>query len=451
VLMQKTILSRQRHNERGQTIILVAISIVSLLAMAALAIDVVTLYVARSDIQRAADAAAVAGAKALADSGITTLLTTDPKFPTVQAWAPNVANAQISAVLQNNLVAGTAPNLVSSPIDWSRQGNPHITVNLQRTNLPTFFSKIWGGSAASVTATATAEAYNPANLNPSTPITPIAPKSVKPWLVANADPTLTAPKFVDTGTWVVDSGVIGQSFDLVSDCTGSVVPCALSRNPPQFPAGSSTPQVQYVPATVIPNSANVCPTSVGSCNSSCLGASPYELSVECADANAYSYLNCGGGSANNTWDNTVNPGGAAGASATGAQCLIHATGPSSGTQQDTLNPTLWPGAPMQITGGTCSVAPTQLVTTSSSIVTIPIIDNTTALNSTGGPVTVVGFLQAFINQVDGVPGGLGQPPAGSINIYVLNIVGCSTPPNAANPVIGGSGTSPIPVRLITPP
>ena len=46
---------------------------VSLLAMAALAIDVVTLYVARTEVQRAADAAALAGAKALADSGVTTL------------------------------------------------------------------------------------------------------------------------------------------------------------------------------------------------------------------------------------------------------------------------------------------------------------------------------------------------------------------------------------------
>ncbi len=41
--MQKNILSRQRPHEHGQTIILVAISLVSLLAMAALAIDVVTL------------------------------------------------------------------------------------------------------------------------------------------------------------------------------------------------------------------------------------------------------------------------------------------------------------------------------------------------------------------------------------------------------------------------
>jgi uncharacterized membrane protein len=61
--MQKQILSRQRSHERGQTMIFVAISIVSLLALAALAIDIVTLYVARTEIQRAADAAALAGAK----------------------------------------------------------------------------------------------------------------------------------------------------------------------------------------------------------------------------------------------------------------------------------------------------------------------------------------------------------------------------------------------------
>ena len=40
--MQRDILSRRRHHERGQTIILVAISLVSLLAMAALAIDIVS-------------------------------------------------------------------------------------------------------------------------------------------------------------------------------------------------------------------------------------------------------------------------------------------------------------------------------------------------------------------------------------------------------------------------
>ena len=52
-----------RKNERGVTIVLVAFSLLALLGMAALAIDIATLYVAHGEAQRAADAAALAGAK----------------------------------------------------------------------------------------------------------------------------------------------------------------------------------------------------------------------------------------------------------------------------------------------------------------------------------------------------------------------------------------------------
>ena len=47
----------QRKNERGVTIVLVAISLIALLGLAALAIDIATLYVAHGEAQRAADAA----------------------------------------------------------------------------------------------------------------------------------------------------------------------------------------------------------------------------------------------------------------------------------------------------------------------------------------------------------------------------------------------------------
>jgi hypothetical protein len=83
-------------------------------------------------------------------------------------------------------------------------------------------------------------------------------------------------------------------------------------------------------------------------------------------------------------------------------------------------------------------------------VTIPIIDtsNTTVFQSASPyGVTVVGFMQAFINQVQD---GNGVTNLGDINVTVLNIAGCSNTPNAANPVVG-PGPSPIPVRLITPP
>ena len=64
--------AQNTRREGGQTIALMAVSMVSILAMAALAIDLTTLYVAHGEIQRAADAAALTGAKAFVDSGVTT-------------------------------------------------------------------------------------------------------------------------------------------------------------------------------------------------------------------------------------------------------------------------------------------------------------------------------------------------------------------------------------------
>src|SRR5579863_2350394 len=91
--------SRHRHHEQGQTILLVAISLVSLLAMAALAIDVVTLYVAKSEIQRAADAVALAGAKAIADSGVTSVQIGDPSLTAAETLAGTMSSAAITAAL----------------------------------------------------------------------------------------------------------------------------------------------------------------------------------------------------------------------------------------------------------------------------------------------------------------------------------------------------------------
>jgi len=448
--MQRTITWPQRRNQRGQTILLVAISLLSLLAMAALAIDIVTLYVARSEIQRAADAAALAAAKAIADSGVTSLDAGSPNLSTAKLLAQNMATAAVTALVNSNssynLVGGFPPTLVTAtpiPIDFARQGNPHVTIQLSSNNLPTFFSRIWGGTPPSVSASATAEAYNPANLTATTPFTPIAPTSVKPWLVANADPTGTAPHFVDPVTWIVDSGVIGKSFDLVNACTHfGTNRCKPGPNPadPIIVSPPPHPEVQYVPAVVNTlNTQNVCPA--------CAGTTDYEQSIACADVStSYQVLSCGGGATQIQWDDGINPGAPPGNNATslGGQCLIHASSEGLGKGQDSLSePTTMFSAPYQIHAQSGST----LVSTSSSIVTIPILHLDNNLPHGGGAVTIDGFLQAFINEVDD---GSGSAPAGSINITVLNIAGCSSSNNGANPVIGASGTSPVPVRLISP-
>lgn len=443
--------NRLRRHERGQTILLVAISMVSLLAMAALAIDVVSLYVAKSETQRAADAAALAGAKAMADSGITTLPTTDSNFSggQVQTLAQSMATSAINGTLSTNLIAGAQATLQASPtFNFSTASvntpinNPQVTVSLQRTALPTFFAHIFGRKTATVTASATAEAYNPAN-STLPQFTPISPRGVKPWLVANLNPTQplgpSFSPFVNTTSGAVNSGpgqsVIGTMFYLTADCGGG------RGCNPTTPWVTPNGELRYIPAQVNPNTSNVCPA--------CAGGSDFEQAIECYDATAYTYLNCGGGTTNAQWDNALNPQrGRHGQTANGTMCLIHETNedhPGLTSGQDTLNVTAWPREPMLITS-----AGTQ-VSTSQSIVTIPIFDQTSPAftPTTSGPVTIVGYLQAFINFVSDGTGGVGLN-AGDVNITVLNVAGCSANFSAATPIVGGSGTSPVPVRRIQP-
>jgi hypothetical protein len=441
---------RGRRSQRGQTILLVAVSMVSLLAMAALAIDVVTLYVARTEVQRAADAAALAGAKAIADSGVTTLTPTDPNLnPNAITLAESMAASAINAVVSatppiNNPVAGSPPALVSGypTFNFAPNNNPTVTVVLQQTNLPTFFARIWGQSASTTSASATAEAYNPSN-SPGGNFTQITPRCVKPWLVGNADPTNGGAKFIDeaTGTVVANLATLTATpFNLQADCNSTNPGCSPPSSPTlQYQSNPANPPilVQYLPMLVTPSAADACPSCADTTNN-------YEEGVACCNANTYS---CGGTQANADWDSTVSPenGRATGPAAVATECLIHASTTGAAQGQDQLDyPSPWPGGPQRITAGTANPMNNSVVTTSSSIVTIPIIPRT-GFGTTTGPVIVLGFLQAFVNEVYDQPFHVGE-----INITVLNVVACSQTPNGNAPVVGGNGASTIPVRLISP-
>ena len=62
-----------RH-ERGISLLVVMASILALFAVTALLVDVVTLYIAKAEAQRVANAAALGGAKVLVDGGVTAAL-----------------------------------------------------------------------------------------------------------------------------------------------------------------------------------------------------------------------------------------------------------------------------------------------------------------------------------------------------------------------------------------
>jgi hypothetical protein len=339
-----------------------------------------------------------------------------------------MATAIINAMIGENKVAGTAPQLASAPsFDFSQDGNPRITVTVQRTDLPIFFARIWGGTLANVSATATAEAYNASNSQTITGnLVPIAPRCVKPFLVPNLDPNRLdvngiGQPYITVSTGVVAAGLVGEGPKVWSD------PCPPGGGgntcgpPVSLPAPPSTlvSGGYYFPAVVTPNTANnLCP--------SCQGSSYFEQSVECCDSSSYS---CGGTVSNASIDLTIPGNTFRQDTHQGLQCLIN------GAARDTLDTSNFPLGPMQITANSGPQSG-QLVSTSNSIVTLPIFDNLT-MNPTTGQVTVIGFLQAFVWDANG---------AGDIQMTILNVVGCGNNPTGT-PISGG-GITPIPVRLI---
>jgi len=350
--------------------------------------------------------------------------------------------------------------------------NPVVTVKVQQPNLPTFFAPIFGlfnsnWNKASVSATASAEAFNSSNAGSYA----IQPRCVKPWIVPNYDPLnpagCTSPvvpnscnPFVTTSSGAITnpgiladgSGVIGEIFWLVPDCNqpgGGSKTCNLIGNAaPQAnypsPKGLTppvTPNLQYVPSLV--SSSGSASTAVPACLGFSVSNSYAQAIVGCDQATQYQ---CGVSQAN-TVDLTENPvfPYKNGDTTNGGQCLIHED-PSSFIGQDVVS-TVAGTFPFQIQAGTNNpivLAPgglpaNALITSSTSIASLPIYDPTTSTITQNGAntVTIVGFLQVFINQVDDY---------GDVNVTVMNVTGCGPSPGATF-----SGTSSVPVRLITAP
>jgi Flp pilus assembly protein TadG len=500
--------SSQRCQERGVTIVLVALAMVAIISMAALSIDVITLYLAREEAQRSADQAALAAARILSESGITG----DPSNGTgnwgaicgPEGVATKAAKALIAQNTISKLVPGS-PNVtysagssgsIGSSTDCSSLGpsafgvNPMVTVQFTVTGLPTFFSRIWGNSGNSVSASASAEAFNSSNSgtvgNQTTgSITPVQPRCVKPWVVANQEPFNPAPsgggsnycnnpggpgscsKIVDTSTGQIihpgitadgigrgANGIIGETFWLVADCRFNQSGCNLRSKTsltgpglqPQANFDNGFGNIQHPPNLLyVPNQVGTSVVSAPSCSMD----SNYEEAIGgCDQAINYS---CGLQNAN-TVDLRINPDID---TSNAVQCLTH-----QNTSGDVSNPSgqdyfnagniLPPpaGYPFQILAGTANpiVAaglPTGTpVTSSTSIVSLPIYDDAAVTLSPGvtNTVTFIGFLQVFINAVD---------QKGNINVTVLNVSGCGNGTNPTGTPV--AGTSPVPIRLITPP
>ena len=476
--------------------VLVAIAMVGIIAMAALSIDVITLYLAREEAQRSADQAALAAARVISISGLTGNPNNAPPWGWVSVCGgPNSpASLAAIAVATQSAVgdAATTPTVTYSAGGQSGPDcstftaggpfgvNPLVTVQLTRANLPTFFSRIWGNTGNTVTASATAEVFNSSasdlnsNGGPTGSVTPVLPSCVKPWVVPNLDPlnpknppnckTNCLP-FVSTTDGSIQNpgislgggsatGVIGETFWLVLDCQrakssycelrGIVTPTQPEAN---YPSGTKSvegpPNLLYVPGQV-GTQVNAIP--------SCAQGDPYEEAIGGCDSPTNYQCGVPPPTGNNVVDMSLNPD-TSGDTTNGVKCLTHQTDETDTTEptgQDYLNTYAAPGSyPFQILAGTSNPLGPSLagspISSSNSIATLPIYDNspgTPQINNTGTTtdVTFVGFLQVFINAVD---------QYGNVNVTVLNVAGCGNGTTPLNfPV---TGSSPVPIRLVTPP
>ncbi len=432
----------RRKNERGTIITLVAVFMLFVVgAMAALSIDAVTLYTARSEAQLAADGAALAAARVIANSGATSdstgnlLAIVDAPTGPAQTIAIQVA--------QNSLVGGRYLVASNGEVVVTFSGvttNPRVSVRTQRTDLPTFFARIWGNKQVTVGATATAEAYNPSGglgtSNSSAP--PVAPLCVKPWLLPNLDPSTGGTIFNATGG-ITNPSLLGWSsitatptpLPMTPACTGAGGDCSVGPLPGPTPWG-------YYPGD--PSTFQPPPTALPTC-SLIPALTPYQAiiagciqtPISCTsqvNVDISSYI-----TRNTETADAVN-------------CLAHDTVLGGG---DTVISTVPPpqNTPFQFVAGNNNpvVGPATDVMVSDSLVTVPVFDNG---NGTVTPTgnQLVGFVQLFLNP-DSTPSLDSGPSSGQVNTTIINMAGCGPGP-AAQPILG-NGASPVAVRLISGP
>jgi Putative Flp pilus-assembly TadE/G-like len=425
---------RDRFDERGSALVMLAGLMVALLGMSALAIDLAALYATRAEAQRAADAAALAAAQTFASSGCTS------GAGGCVAGGPqeSVARQRAQDVGAQNFVAGEAANVQAGDVSFTYPNaeEPQITVLVARdaahgNSIPTVFGKIFGVQTVDVSVSATAEAFNPSGSG-----VPIGSSCLKPWVLPNCDSGHTTPAtnpncggfapFIDpaSGTLVnpgpvSSGGVIGETVTLKPG------------SPSSAPAPSQFYAVDLPPALTQPSLCPACANgSMGG------GAALYRSNISCC--NETSFL-CGP----LPIPMNIETGNMQGPTQQGVECLINEQ--NNGSGQDILV-SAWP---LSITGGSFNSNPLLRnvtgLTQSSSIATAPLYDghNLCPGGSCGGTVQIIGFLQVFINNV--IESG---PDHGSVTATILNVAGCGS--NAAAPTVssptaaGGS----IPIRLI---
>ncbi len=343
----------------------------------------------------------------MASPGFTSQSASPATADVCQNGGPSLAaaNAVAGAVATQNQVAGqnVSAGNVAITCNTATAGNPQITVSVQRTNIPTFFARIWGRTASSVSATSTAEAYNPSGA-----VVPISVSGVKPWLVPNCDPAHAGPTgnpncpgfayLIDPTSGSIENtgatSLVGKTVAL-THVAGGTKPQAYAGPPYRLDyyrinLPINPPQPLCPSTSLVPTCAQV-------------GSDDYLDNIACSSTSQFS---CGQTIGLGQTVTVLSAGGFGVKTNEGTQCLIHAGGAGLNQDQDVFTPS-GGASPVRIDGGDNNPNPAlqgvQNISRSDSVVTVPIFQGGVggdlcpggACNQTG---TIVGFLQLGITR-----------------------------------------------------
>jgi Flp pilus assembly protein TadG len=188
--MTRRSVNHRSFSERGQSLVLITVFMMSLLGMAALAIDAGSWYQTKRAVQAAADSSALAGASQLPVSW------TAAQTAAQTEYGRN-GNGSDTVTYQNtaNLTAGDTVTVTASRVSTS------------------FFAKLFGFNNATITATASAtiESYT----------TVTSTGQVMPWGVMKASWTLGSQYSIYTDGTSPNNGALSLPVKSGTSCTGT--------------------------------------------------------------------------------------------------------------------------------------------------------------------------------------------------------------------------------------
>src|SRR5262245_12484703 len=228
--------------EKGVSLIIVTAGLMTFLGFLAIVLDLGMVYAARSDAQKVADAASLAGAKYFLDQGSLPTTLTQSMRDEAKAFAKAVG-------AQNAIRGGSVqPSEIiinDSDIQLVSTNPPvfQVTSRVQRTGLSTYFATLFGVNAVDVSAVAVARASKSSGSSGLPTSFNVGAQCLKPWILQDVSPDGDAYGEEDLGTFVFlhdDQSTNGSSK------WGIIAPCPTYTAPPAEPCdGGNSSTVYY--------------------------------------------------------------------------------------------------------------------------------------------------------------------------------------------------------------